>query len=141
MCQEIVDAHNSYRAEVGVPPLQWSEDLASQAYSWASQLASTGSFEHSGTEGQGESLWMGTANAFSFTQMVDDWGGEKQYFTGGTFPDVSTTGDWMDVGHYTQLVWRDTSQVGCGCVDGPDGNRYLVCRYVSPGNFTGQAAF
>lgn len=143
MSQEIMDAHNRYRAEVGVPTLQWSDDLANQAYAWASQLAATGSFEHSHTDGQGENLWKGgpPGDGFTFTHMVDDWGNEKQYFAGGVFPDVSTTGNWGDVGHYTQLVWRDTSQVGCGCVDGPDGTRYLVCRYASPGNFTGQAVF
>jgi Cysteine-rich secretory protein family len=141
MSQEILDAHNRYRAEVGVPPLQWSEDLANQAIAWASHLASTGSFEHSSTEGQGENLWKGTAKAFSFTHMVDSWGKEKQYFARGVFPNVSTTGNWADVGHYTQVVWKDTSRVGCGWVDAPDGNCYLVCRYVSPGNFTGQAPF
>ena len=140
MSQETLDAHNRYRAEVGIPPLQWSDDLANQAYGWAYQLASTGSFEHSNTQGQGENLWMGPTS-FSYTQMVDDWGSERQYFAGGVFPDVSTTGNWLDVGHYTQLVWRDTSLVGCAFVDGPNGNRYFVCRYVSPGNFIGQAPF
>ena len=141
IAQEALDAHNRYRSEVGVPPLQWSDSLAASAQQWADHLAATGSFEHSGTQGQGENLWKGTANAFSLTQMVDRWGAEKQYFKNGAFPDVSTTGNWGDVGHYTQIVWKDTSQVGCASADGSDGNSYLVCRYVSPGNFQGQAAF
>jgi Cysteine-rich secretory protein family len=141
MAQEILNAHNSHRSEVGVPPLTWSDTLASSAQDWANQLASSGTFEHSHTEGQGENLWMGTSGAFSFTNMVDGWGNEKQYFKGGIFSDVSSTGNWADVGHYTQVVWRETSEVGCAVADGGDGNTYLVCRYTSPGNFEGQPVY
>jgi hypothetical protein len=44
--QEIVAAHNAYRAEVGVPPLQWSDSLAVSAQLWANQLAATGTLQH-----------------------------------------------------------------------------------------------
>ncbi|GAX42881.1 SCP-like extracellular [Tolypothrix sp. NIES-4075] len=141
MAQEILNAHNSYRSQVGVPPLTWSNTLASQAQEWANYLSSNRKFEHSGTSGQGENLWMGTSHRFSFTQMVGSWGNEKQHFVKGTFPNVSNTGNWADVGHYTQMVWRNTTQVGCAVVDGGDGNARLVCRYVSPGNVIGQSVF
>jgi hypothetical protein len=42
--------------------------------------------------------------------MVGHWVEEKAHFTRGTFPRVSRTGAWTDVGHYTQIVWRDTSE-------------------------------
>lgn len=44
--QDCLDAHNSYRAKHGVPPLMWSHDLAEGAQVWADQLASTDSFQH-----------------------------------------------------------------------------------------------
>ena len=141
MAQEILNAHNSYRSQVGVPALTWSDALASQAQDWANHLSANGLFQHSGTAGQGENLWMGTSRRFSFTQMVGSWGNEKQHFVNGTFPNVSNTGNWTDVGHYTQMVWRNTTQVGCAVVDGSDGNARLVCRYVSQGNFIGQSVF
>jgi Cysteine-rich secretory protein family/LysM domain len=141
MVQEILNAHNSYRSQVGVPALTWSDALASQAQDWANQLSANGAFQHSGTPGQGENLWMGTSHRFSFTQMVESWGNEKQHFVPGTFPNVSNTGNWADVGHYTQMVWRNTTQVGCAVVDGGDGNARLVCRYVSQGNVIGQSVF
>ena len=134
MAQEILNAHNAYRSQVGVPPLTWSDDLASHAQAWASSLAANGSFQHSGTEGEGENLWKGTSGAFSFTQMVGGWGDEKQSYQGG----VITNSNYS---HYTQMVWRNTTQVGCAGADGVDGQYVLVCRYSPPGNFIGQAPY
>ena len=139
--QEILAAHNKYRKEVGVPDLTWSPTLAAHAQAWADQLASTGKFDHStDPHGEGENLAKGTVRADRAAELVGLWGGEKQYFQPGTFPDVSTTGNWMDVGHYTQLVWRDTTQVGCGVATG-GGSTVLVCRYSPPGNYEGEPVY
>ena len=135
--QAILAAHNSYRAQVGVPPLQWSTSLAASAQDWANHLAATGPLVHSGS---GENLAEATAGALSLTQLVDMWGNEKQYFVAGTFPNISTTGNWEDVGHYTQVVWRNTTQVGGGVATG-QGNDYLVCHYNPAGNVVGQTVF
>ncbi len=135
--QAILAAHNSYRAQVGVPPLQWSASLAASAQNWANHLAATGTLVHSGS---GENLAEATAGALSLTQLVDMWGNEKQYFTEGTFPNVSTTGNWDDVGHYTQVVWRNTTEVGGGIARG-QGNDVLVCHYNPAGNVVGQTVF
>jgi hypothetical protein len=40
-------------------------------------------------------------------------GAEKRYFRPGIFPDVSTTGNWYDVSHYTTMIWPTTERVGC----------------------------
>jgi GH18 family chitinase len=133
--QEILAAHNKCRAQVGVPSLQWSENLAESAQQWADHLAATGEFAHSGVP---ENLAQGTAGAYSVTQLVDMWGGEKQYFKHGTFPDVSTTGRWEDVGHYTQMIWKNTTEVGCGLAHG-HGNDVLVCHYNPAGNVRGSS--
>src|SRR5271165_1217526 len=137
--QAILDAHTSYRAQVGVPPLQWSDSLAVSAQNWANQLAATGTLVHSHGP-YGENLADGTAGAFSVTQLVDIWGNEKQFFIAGTFPNVSSTGNWDDVGHYTQVVWRNTTQVGGGLATG-HGSDFLVCQYLPEGNVDGQAVF
>ena len=139
MAQEILAAHNRYRAEVGVAPLQWSDGLAASAQQWAEQLAAAGAFEHSNSD-FGECLAQGGTGWFSVTQLVDLWGGEKQYFTYGAFPDISSTGNWLNVAHYTQMVWRNTTEVGCGLASG-NGNDVLVCQYNPGGNVHGQGAF
>jgi hypothetical protein len=43
----------------------------------------------------------------------------------------------MRTGHFTQLVWRSTKQVGCGHVQ-CKGNDIYVCEYDPPGNWEGQ---
>ncbi|MGB3139084.1 MAG: CAP domain-containing protein, partial [Nodosilinea sp.] len=130
-----------YRLEVEVPPLEWSESLAASSKVWADRLASTDTFEHSSSNGYGENLWKGTAGAYSLADMVGSWGDEKAYFIpNAAFPDLSTTGDWTDVGHYTQIVWEDTTEVGCGLATG-SGEDVLVCRYSPPGNYRGQKPF
>ena len=138
--QEMLDAHDNYRAAVGIPALEWSDSLAAGAQQYADYLASTGQFHHSGTPGVGENLAQGTAGAYTVTQLVDIWGGEKQYFIGGIFPNVSSTGNWADVGHYTQIVWRNTTQVGCGVATG-NGNIVMVGRYSPPGNVYGESVY
>ncbi|MDF5731971.1 MAG: CAP domain-containing protein [Rhizonema sp. PD38] len=135
--QAILADHNKYRAEVGVSPLRWSENLAVSAQQWADHLAQTGTFEHNRA---GQNLAQGSAGAFSVTQLVDLWGDEKKYFRNGIFPNVSSTGDWEKVGHYTQVVWRNTTEVGCGLSRG-NGNDVLVCNYNPVGNVTGQSVF
>jgi len=137
---EILAAHNRYRVEVGVPTLKWSNDLAASALGWARHLAEVRAFEHSGALGTGENLAMWTAGHASLTQLVDLWGAEKQYFVEASFPDVSSIGDWRTVGHYTQIVWRDTTEVGCGRATG-GGFDFLVCQYAPQGNFMGRRVF
>ena len=136
VAQEVLNAHNRYRAEVGVAPLRWSTSLAASAQQWANHLAATGQFKHSRS---GENLAKASGGR-SATYLVDMWGREKQYFVHGTFPNVSKSGSWEKVGHYTQMVWRNTTEVGCGLAKGHGGD-VLVCHYNPAGNVRGQLVF
>ena len=147
--QEILAAHNRYRAAVGVPALQWSDSLAAGAQQWADYLALTGRLQHSdrrrrhpagGTPGVGENLAADWHGLYSVTQLVNMWGDENRYFVRGIFPNVSSTGNWEDVAHYTQVVWRNTTQVGCG-VARRNGNIVMVCRYSPLGNVDGRSVY
>ena len=141
--QQLLDAHNQERAEAGVPPLEWSDKLAREAREWADQLATQGRMTHADRDTRrmaGENLWMGTAGRFSAEDMVSTFTREKQYYRHRAFPDISTTGRWQDVGHYTQVVWRNSQQVGCAVAQNGEDD-FLVCRYWPAGNWEGEMAF
>lgn len=143
MAARLLAAHNAARAAVGSAPLVWNEALARDARDWAVHLANTRTFEHAtrpaGKAAQSENLWTGTASAYSYEEMVAAWVDEKQFYRRGVFPDVSTTGKWQDVGHYTQLIWHSTTDVGCAIATA-GGEDTLVCRYSPTGNWVGQSA-
>ena len=132
--------HARYRRAVGVPDLAWSPELAAGAAPWARSLAARDTLQHAQGTGVGENLWMGTAGAYAWSQMVDGWGAEGRHFRAGVFPDVSDTGSWKDVGHYTQMVWRETRAVGCALATNGRSD-VLVCRYGPAGNVVGARPF
>ncbi len=136
----ILDAHNKARKAYGSLPLYWDAALASAASAYASKLARENRFAHDPQKGvrvrQGENLWMGTRGAFSYAVMAASWIDERKDFKPGRFPDVSRTGDWSVVGHYTQVVWPGTTSVGCAIASNATDD-YLVCRYAPAGNVVG----
>ena len=137
---ELLDAHNSERDQFGAPRLQWSQRLARDAQGWAERLAREGRMRHASNDqrkGAGENLWMGSAGNYSATFMVRAFAEEKRNFRPGSFPNVSRTGNWRDVGHYTQVVWHGTKEVGCA-VARNNRDDFLVCRYWPAGNVYGQ---
>ena len=87
--------------------------------------------------GEGENLWSGTAGYFAPEAMVGAFIAERRYFKAGVFPNVSTTGKWTDVGHYSQVIWPTTTELGCALAHNK-ARDYLVCRYSPPGNHFGR---
>jgi hypothetical protein len=80
---------------------------------------------------------MGTAGAYRLEEMFGAWAEEKRLLRAGAFPNVSTSGRWQHVAHYTQIIWRSTARVGCAVHR--DGRwDYLICRYSPAGNVFGQ---
>jgi hypothetical protein len=160
----ILAIHNRERAAVGAPPLVWSDELAAGAKSWADHVATINQMVHSTGDqrpGQGENIagWthgcglsfsgpLGTQPNFpldytkgvcpgdTLRTMVESWVNEKTNWHGG----VLTQENWYPTGHYTQVVWRDTKQIGCGIATGSDTD-YLVCRYNPGGNVVGQKPY
>jgi uncharacterized protein YkwD len=138
--ERILAAHNQERLELGLEPLNWNAALADDAQQWADYLASSGQFEHAPENPyapEGENLWAGTKGYYAPEARVDAWVREKQFFQPGVFPDNSTTGRVEDVGHYTQLIWRATTEVGCAQATSA-GEDILVCRYAEAGNYRGE---
>src|SRR5262245_32910880 len=127
--QAVFDAHNAYRAKHCVPALTWSTELAASAQQWAIRCQ----FDHDDRSPDGENLFWGTAGAFSPRSAVAAWYeeiGDHDFFQ----PEL---GD--QAGHFTQVVWKSTKQLGCGMAV-CRGSHFWVCRYSPPGNVGDQYA-
>lgn len=137
----MLKSHNEERIAVGVNPISWDATLARSAETYAKKMALSGKFQHdnqtSSKSPEGENLWMGTVGAYNFTEMAQSWADEKHYFKNGVFPAVSRSGEWSDVGHYTQMMWPETRYVGCAKASNVDYD-FLVCRYFPAGNVMGR---
>ena len=136
----ILETHNNERAAVGSPALKWSDSLAADAKSWAEHLAQLGKLEHATGTGQGENLSYRSdsrgPSAISTVDLLSGWVNEKNNWHGGPL----TNSNWYATGHYTQMVWKNTKEVGCATATA--GNSiYLVCRYSPPGNYMGQSPY
>ncbi|MBC7974192.1 MAG: hypothetical protein H7138_04350, partial [Myxococcales bacterium] len=124
-------AHNAARAKHCAAPLIWSPKLAQIAQQWANALRDKGcQFGHSGGS-TGENLAAGTSGTLDPEAVVKMWYDEVSLYK---FPNGGFS---MKTGHFTQVVWRGTTQVGCGrsqC----NGMDIWVCEYDPPGNWEGQ---
>jgi len=54
---------------------------------------------------------------------------------------ANTCASGQQCGHYTQMVWRTSTQVGCASVTCSNGKVLVVCNYSPAGNTMGQKAY
>lgn len=139
---EIVRAHNAWRGRAGVLPLRWAADLAARAQARAGYLAAHGCVIEHGLlpDDVGENLyWAGPLRAegrkdqlsgLPAAQVVDAWGAESTDYD----PAHGTCAWKRQCGHYTQIVWAATQEVGCGMSVCPTLGQVWVCNYRPGGN-------
>ena len=138
--ERVLASQNQERLALGLPPMTWNPELSQSAQRWADYLAASGRFEHAPENPdspEGENIWAGTKGYYAPEARVNAWVREKQFFRVGVFPDNSTTGSAEDVGHYTQMIWRATTKVGCAEASSASED-ILVCRYFEAGNYRGE---
>ncbi|GAA6008952.1 uncharacterized protein JCM10292_006574 [Rhodotorula paludigena] len=130
----VLNEHNTFRAQHGAAPLSWSPTLAEAALKWGSRCV----FQHSqGAVGPyGENLAASAGSGVTINtalQGIRAWEAEAPEYDPNN-PVYS---------HFTQMVWKSTTQLGCAQVSCPAGsifpaqygvNSYLVCEYNPPGN-------
>jgi uncharacterized protein YkwD len=132
--QQMLDAHNAVRAKVNVPPLAWSQHLAAIAQEWARHLIASGEFAHSHNAETGENLYEIQGATASPDAVVKAWADEVRNYR------YSTNTCSGVCGHYTQVVWKDTKEVGCAAAQ--KGQRQVwVCEYAPPGNYVGRKPY
>ncbi|RYD98245.1 MAG: hypothetical protein EOP50_05115 [Sphingobacteriales bacterium] len=135
--QAALDLHNRIRNEVGTPPLRWSESLSAYAQAWADKQAGSGcQMQHrpaSGTWAQqyGENIFWGSGRYFDAAEATQAWYSEKRAFRYGPV----TANNFQKVGHYTQMVWSASTEVGMGAARCPNGAWIIVANYNPRGNY------
>ncbi len=123
----ILNSTNFFRTEHNASWIGWNTTIADFAGSY---LESDGdcSFAHSGRP-YGEKIALGCSDAAS---CVDLWGDERADYN------YDSPGFAEDTGHFTQLVWKDTTSVGCGRRLCGSSGWFLVCEYWPRGNVIGK---
>lgn len=134
---EVISLHNKARAHYGARPVTWNDALYPATLQWANACK----FQHSQSGGKyGENLFAASGNNVNFAQSINGWMSESAKYNYNNPVFSSATG------HFTQVVWKSTTQVACALVDCRAGtifgqaSKYTVCRYSPPGNFQGQFA-
>ncbi|KAD4385187.1 hypothetical protein R6Q59_010665 [Mikania micrantha] len=134
--QDYLDAHNRARAEVGVGNMVWDANLAAYASNYAKQRIGDCNLIHSGGP-YGENLAKG-GGAFTGVDAVNLWVREKTFYDHAS----NTCTQGKECRHYTQVVWRNSVQLGCGRVQcANDGSWFVICSYNPPGNYVGQSPY
>ncbi len=139
--QSVVDRHNAIRQELySGSDLSWSATVAATAQAYAEVLASKGTMEHDQDTPYGENLAIATY-AIDYTVSTNMWYEEKPYYD-------YTLNDCIDgemCGHYTQMIWKDSTEIGCGSAIIQTGSFkngvIVVCRYNPSGNWTGDLPY
>ncbi|MEO8700778.1 MAG: CAP domain-containing protein [Kofleriaceae bacterium] len=143
-------AHNEARAAVqtspALPALTWSPELAATAAAWVAQCIDTdqpiGLVDHNAGRSTGHPYYVGE-NIFASggqanpLQAVQLWVQEKSNY------DYAANSCAGVCGHYTQVVWRETREVGCaiGTCAGLQFPSTIVCDYGPGGNVGGQRPY
>ena len=130
----MVNAHNQVRTHAGVPPLHWSDRLAEVAQDWAFHLLDSRQFYHRPQIGFGENIFEVTGAHASPADVVNIWASES----GGYSYSANTCRGVC--GHYTQLVWSDTREVGCAVARNAE-REVWVCNYDPAGNWIGERPY
>lgn len=130
--------HNDARQRVGVAPMTWSVAVAKSAQTWADRLAA---------QDPGDAM---------HDPNLAEWapyGENVSWLSGGTGTAVIGSNDWLEeraiwesngngeTGHYTQMVWHSTKELGIGVAVGASGSVYIVGRYNRAGNYRGEAPY
>lgn len=134
--RQILSAHNDARADVGVGALRWSAAVAKTAQAWADELAANGcGLQHNPSKPYGENLYWSSAPRTG-AEATASWVSEAAHYDARS----NTCARGEVCGHYTQVVWRKSTTIGCG-VATCGAAQVWVCNYDPPGNYVGERPF
>lgn len=134
--EEALKAHNELRAKHGAPPLTHAQDLTDYSQAWADKIAAKGQMEHSNckhtTGPVGENIAWSSADG----PMASAQGSVQMWYDEIKDYNYDKPGFAMGTGHFTQVVWKDSKELGIARAVSKDGSVFTVANYRPAGNFT-----
>ncbi|KAF2858475.1 pathogenesis-related protein precursor, partial [Piedraia hortae CBS 480.64] len=142
-----LSAHNVHRANHSAPDIQWDDGLASTA----AKIAATCNYAHN-TEmdggGYGQNIAAGIKPEHVDAVITNLFYNSEVSAFDGNYGQANPSSNFESWGHFTQVVWKASGQVGCATQDcssqglanagGGVPAFFTVCNYKSPGNFAGE---
>lgn len=140
--EKALEIHNLERASLGLNGLEWSNKLERDAQKYADYLAKKEKFRHSNQLdklNQGENLFK-LEGDFTLKDYLSEasfsWLSEKKDYVYAKIGDNKNI--FSKIGHYTQMIWHNTTKIGIAYSKSKLGNVYVVARYYPSGNLDGE---
>ncbi|XP_072399922.1 uncharacterized protein [Diabrotica undecimpunctata] len=133
---EALKVHNEYRRRHGTQDLLLNEEMCKHAQEWADTCARTASLQHRANSQYGENIFSVYSSDYSHTpsarDAVKEWYDEVKRHTFGV--------EKVNQGslHFTQVIWKDSKELGIGIAKNKRGQTYVVANYSPRGNYIGQ---
>lgn len=135
---EMLTRHNYYRAQHQVNDLTRVAAIEAIAQNYSNYLASINSLSHSSNyylgSKLGENLYYGPKYSTIGINTVDAWYEEVINY------DFNNPGYKSGIGHFTQVVWKGSQQLGCGIGCNSNNYCFVTCNYYPGGNILSQFA-
>lgn len=139
--KDCLAALNACRSIHSVPSLSYNRDIERVAQEWADHLARTNGFSHNPRatykdQNLGENIasrWTSNREDYPAAQPVEQWYKEIERYDFKTYSGPKT-------GHFTQVVWKGSKEVGIGRAQSNDGTWIVVANFFPAGNYVGQHA-
>lgn len=135
--RECLKAHNEYRTKHSVPALKLNKKLCQFAEEWAKVLAARANPIHRSNSPYGENIFCSWSTSSGQPMIIDGREPVDNWYTEGVnhlFGKEPTT---LKTGHFTQVIWKDTKELGVAISTTRSGQIYVVANYDPPGNFIG----
>lgn len=143
--EDYLNPHNVARINVGVPAVVWNDTVSAFAEDYAADLYAGGChLQPSSTQDYGENLYFNSDQSSTTAEAdaVASWVSEGLCYHHDTNSCSAPAGE--SCGHYTQVVWYNSTDIGCAtvvCETGENTGVVVACNYWPPGNIPGQSPY
>ncbi|KAK3793403.1 hypothetical protein RRG08_039209 [Elysia crispata] len=138
-CERVTKLHNAQRLKHGSYLLRLNDELTNIAQQWAETLIQRKELSHHNNKFRGMRIgqniamkWAPNRAIYDPEELCDQWYREWKDFDFGVEPTE------LKAGHFTQMVWKNSTEIGVGCAQAKDGRSIVVVNYYPPGNVIGE---